>query len=119
MAVVGPIVGFWHFDGFLSPLSTYPHCNQPCYIQVLRGVPWVGVLVSRRRKMRVNAKPATAPGDGAPGSEYPALIKMSYQQSPVTKLDQAVPVRAHSTMCSPHTPLVAAPRAENGARSLT
>ena len=54
--------------------------------------------------MRVNAKPAVAPGDGAPGSEYPALIKMSYQQSPVTKLDQAMPVRAHSTMLTAHSP---------------
>eukprot|EP00964_Phaeocystis_antarctica_P012376 scaffold6824_cov76-Phaeocystis_antarctica.AAC.1 len=69
--------------------------------------------------MRANAKPVAALGDGAPGSEYPALVKMSNQQSPVTKLDQAMPVRAHSTMCSPHTPLVAAPCAENGAQSLT
>ena len=36
--------------------------------------------------MRVNAKPATAPGDGAPGTEDPVLIKMSNQH---TKLSQA------------------------------
>ena len=54
--------------------------------------------------MRVNAKPVAAPGDGAPGSEYPALTKMSnQQQSPVTKLDEAMPVRAHSTMLTAHS----------------
>ena len=36
--------------------------------------------------MRANAKAAAAPGDGAPGSEDPALIKMGNQQ---TKLSQA------------------------------
>ena len=36
--------------------------------------------------MRANAKAAAAPGDGAPGAEEPALIKMSSQH---TKLSQA------------------------------
>ena len=36
--------------------------------------------------MQANAKPAAAPGDGAPGAEDPALIKMSNQH---TKLSQA------------------------------
>ena len=36
--------------------------------------------------MQANAKPAAAPGDGAPASEDPALIKMSNQH---TKLSQA------------------------------
>ncbi len=39
-------------------------------------------------KMRA---PAAAPGDGAPGSEEPALIKMTNQ----CKLDDGMPVRAH------------------------
>jgi len=38
--------------------------------------------------MQVNAKPAAAPGDGTPGSEEPALIKMNNQHS---KLDLAMP----------------------------
>ena len=36
--------------------------------------------------MQANAKPAAAPGDGAPGSDDPALIKMSSQH---TKRGQA------------------------------
>ena len=62
------------------------------------------------QEMQANAEPAAAPGDGAPGSEYPALIKMSNQHTKLgparpeepapTKLDdqhntQAMPVRAH------------------------
>jgi len=39
--------------------------------------------------MQVNAKPAAAPGDGTPGSEEPALIKMNNQHS---KLDLAMPI---------------------------
>ena len=50
------------------------------------------VLV-RRPAMQVNAKPAAAPGDGTPGSEEPALIKMNNQHS---KLDLAMPVRTHN-----------------------
>ena len=37
--------------------------------------------------MRANAKPAAAPGDGAPDSENPALIKKMSNQH--TKLSQA------------------------------
>ena len=56
-------------------------------------------------KMRA---PAAAPGDGAPGSEEPALIKMTNQ----CKLDDGMPVRAHkgcrvvpcgATACSKRT----------------
>ena len=60
------------------------------------------------QEMRANAKPAAAPRDGVPGSEYPALIKMSNQHTRLSrartanppKLDvqhntQAMPVRAH------------------------
>ena len=61
--------------------------------------------------MQVNVKPATAPGDGAPGTEDPVLIKMSNQHTklsqarseepaPTTLNDQrnthAMPVRAHN-----------------------
>jgi len=45
-------------------------------------------LLVRRPAMQVNAKPAAAPGDGTPGSEEPALIKMNNQHS---KLDLAMP----------------------------
>ena len=66
-------------------------------------------------EMRANTKPAT-PGDGAPGSECPALIKMSNQHTKLgqaraeepapTKLNdqhntQAMPVRAHNDCCRP------------------
>eukprot|EP00964_Phaeocystis_antarctica_P019970 scaffold11027_cov63-Phaeocystis_antarctica.AAC.1 len=44
--------------------------------------------------MRANAKPAAAPGDGAPGSGYPALIKMSNQH---TKRGQARAVEPAQT----------------------
>ena len=69
--------------------------------------------------MQVNAKPAAAPGDGAPGSGDPALIKMSNQHTklsqarseepaPTTLNDQrnthAMPVRA-LTMWLPRSPL--------------
>ena len=50
-------------------------------------------LLVRRPAMQVNAKPAAAPGDGTPGSEEPALIKMNNQHS---KLDLAMPVRTHN-----------------------
>ena len=49
-------------------------------------------LLVRRPAMQVNAKPAAAPGDGTPGSEEPALIKMNNQHS---KLEVAMPVRTH------------------------
>merc|ERR1740139_145294 len=39
--------------------------------------------------MQVTAKPAAAPGDGTPGSEEPALIKMNNQHS---MLDLAMPI---------------------------
>ena len=45
--------------------------------------------------MQTNAIPTSAPGDRAPTSEEPALIKMTNQH---TKLDQAMPVRR-----PPHT----------------
>ena len=69
--------------------------------------------------MQANAKPAATPGDGAPGSEEPAVIKMSNQQTkrgqarseepaPTTLNDQrnthAMPVRA-LTMWLPRSPL--------------
>ena len=38
--------------------------------------------------MQANAKPAAAPSDGAPSSEYPALNKMTNQH---TRLSQARP----------------------------
>ena len=41
--------------------------------------------------MQANATPAAALGDGVPGSEEPALIKMTNQ----CKLDDGMPVRAH------------------------
>ena len=50
-------------------------------------------MLVRRPAMQVNAKPAAAPGDGTPGSEEPALIKMNNQHS---KLDLAMPVRTHN-----------------------
>eukprot|EP00964_Phaeocystis_antarctica_P089386 scaffold57051_cov63-Phaeocystis_antarctica.AAC.1 len=43
--------------------------------------------------MRANAKPAAAPGDGAPDYEDPALIKKMRNQR--TKPGRAMPVRAH------------------------
>ena len=42
--------------------------------------------LSGQEKMQANLKPTAAPGDGAPASEDPALIKMSNQH---TKLSQA------------------------------
>jgi len=47
--------------------------------------------------MQVNAKPAAAPGDGTPGSEEPALIKMNNQHS---KLDLAMPMNDMPTTLS-------------------
>ena len=62
--------------------------------------------------MQANAKPAAGPGNGAPGSVYPALIEMSNQHTKLsqaraeepapTKLDdqhntQAVPVHTRTT----------------------
>ena len=43
--------------------------------------------------MQANLKPAAAPGDGAPDSEDPALIKKMSNQH--TKPGRAMPVRAH------------------------
>ena len=48
--------------------------------------------------MQADAKPATAPGDDAAGSEEPALIKMS------NKLDRAMQVRTHTACCATTTP---------------
>ena len=47
-------------------------------------LPWPLFVICQA--MQANAKPAAAPGDGAPGAEEPALIKMSNQH---TKLSQA------------------------------
>ena len=44
--------------------------------------------------MQTNAIPTSAPGDRAPTSEEPALIKMTNQH---TKLDQAMPVRTEAS----------------------
>ena len=43
--------------------------------------------------MQANLKPTAAPGDGAPASEDPALIKKMRNQR--TKPGRAMPVRAH------------------------
>ena len=43
--------------------------------------------------MQANTKPTTASGDGAPGSEDPAQVKINSQL-----VDCATPVRVHSTM---------------------
>ena len=64
-------------------------------------------------KMRANAKPAVAPGDGAPGSEYPALIKMSNQhtkrcQARAVELAQTKLYNQHSTHAVPVRSTVAA-----------
>ena len=64
-------------------------------------------------KTRANAKPAVAPGDGAPGSEYPALIKMSNQhtkrcQARAVELAQTKLYNQHSTHAVPVRSTVAA-----------
>ena len=43
--------------------------------------------------MQAYAKPGAGPGDGAPGSEAPAPIKMNTQR---TKWGHVMPVRTHS-----------------------
>eukprot|EP00964_Phaeocystis_antarctica_P013352 scaffold7312_cov64-Phaeocystis_antarctica.AAC.1 len=43
--------------------------------------------------MQAYAKPGAGPGDGAPGSEEPALIEMNNQR---TKWGHVMPVRTHS-----------------------
>ena len=53
--------------------------------------------------MQADAKPAAAPGDGAPGSEEPALIKDNQASS---KLECTMPVRTH-TACRNHPMVVA------------
>ena len=50
--------------------------------------------------MQTNAIPTSAPGDRAPTSEEPALIKMTAQH---TKLDQATPVRTVATAHCPRS----------------
>ena len=48
--------------------------------------------------MQADAKPAAAPGDGAPGSEEPALIK---DNQAISKLVCTIQVRTH-TACRNH-----------------
>ena len=50
--------------------------------------------LSGQEKMQANLKPTAAPGDGAPASEDPALIKKMRNQR--TKPGRAMPVRAHN-----------------------
>eukprot|EP00964_Phaeocystis_antarctica_P020185 scaffold11149_cov65-Phaeocystis_antarctica.AAC.2 len=50
--------------------------------------------------MQTNAIPTSAPGDRAPASEEPTLIKMTNQHA---KLDQAMPVRTMATAHYPHS----------------
>eukprot|EP00964_Phaeocystis_antarctica_P043694 scaffold25073_cov65-Phaeocystis_antarctica.AAC.2 len=54
--------------------------------------------------MQTSAIPTSAPGDRAPTSEEPALIKMTNQHA---KLDQATPVRTVATAHSPLEPRAA------------
>ena len=54
--------------------------------------------LARRSEMQADAKPAAAPGDGAPDSEEPALIKDNQTSS---KLECTMPVRTH-TACRNH-----------------
>ena len=64
--------------------------------------------------MQANAKPAAAPGDGAPGAEEPALIKMSNQH---TKLSQARSEEPAPTTLNDQRNTHAMPvRANNGCR---
>ena len=49
--------------------------------------------LSGQEKMQANLKPTAAPGDGAPASEDPALIKKMRNQR--TKPGRAMPVRTH------------------------
>ena len=51
-----------------------------------------------KEDMQTSAIPTSAPGDRAPTSEEPALIKMTAQH---TKLDQATPVRTMATARNP------------------
>ena len=53
-----------------------------------------------KEDMQTSAIPRSAPGDRAPTSEEPALIKMTNQH---TKLDQATPVRTMATAHYPHS----------------
>ena len=76
-------------DGLIyPPLCNFvsPTLQSTLLRKAVDPVPLVGTLVAGQPEMRANAKPAAAPGDGAPGSEYPALIKMSNKH---TKLSQA------------------------------
>eukprot|EP00964_Phaeocystis_antarctica_P075387 scaffold46506_cov66-Phaeocystis_antarctica.AAC.1 len=115
----------------LAPDVFKPHCNQPCNLQLLQLIavvfywqlhtlrPATSQLARdpslARQEMQANAKPAAAPGDGAPA----ALVKMSNQHTKLgparpeepapTKLDDqhnthAMPVRA-LTMWLPRSPL--------------
>ena len=89
------------------PTSSTLHCNQPCNLQLLHAIAVGAVARSQtctsqlagnpslaRQEMQANAKPAAAPSDGAPSSEYPALNKMTNQH---TRLSQARPEEPAST----------------------
>ena len=83
-------------------------CQHPCNLQLLHswGFYWqlhtlivytsqlAGNPSLARQEMQANAKPAAAPSDGAPSSEYPALNKMTNQH---TRLSQARPEEPAST----------------------
>ena len=64
--------------------------------------------------MQAKAKPAAAPGDGAPGTEDPALTKMSNQH---TKLSQARSEEPTSTTLNDQDTHPMPVRAHNGRRA--
>eukprot|EP00964_Phaeocystis_antarctica_P058898 scaffold34954_cov76-Phaeocystis_antarctica.AAC.1 len=70
------------------PLRRHP--NLRCHPN-LRVASVLLLTVPRQCEMRANAKPAAAPGDGAPAYEDPDLIKNQR-----TKPGRAMPVRAHN-----------------------
>ena len=75
------------FPTAFTPLN-FSHCNLQLlqYTWSLEAVTALSLPPTICQAMQANAKPAAAPGDGAPGTEDPALVKMSNQH---TKLSQA------------------------------
>ena len=105
---------FTPYEKFDFALQSTPAiCS--CYTDrrgCLHGVPVLVIC----QLMQANAKPAVTPGDGAPASEDPALIKMSNQH---TKFSQArseepAPTTLNDQRNS-HAMLV---RAHNGCRAV-